>query len=407
MKSILFSSCAACLALGIVLNDTRAIAQTTVAGGLQIFDATRGTLKTEVVATAATMEGFVAVTEDLQSRIITVGNSDSGVFVSRYNSDGTPDTQFGLSGVTTSPQGGQAWGVAVDSSSRVYLLSATDQNLVLVRFLPNGVPDNTYNHGIYFQTVPSPGNFGHLDVDGAGNAAIASDIADPGFTLTKFDSSGNLLFRGAVSLSAPGHHDNFTSVRIDSQGRVLVAGEASNGLMAVARFKAPPVGVSVMPDPSFAGSSSGTFYRDFGYGHQIATDIAIASNGHIFVVGTPEITPDYSTHFMLIELDPDGGMLNEGDFTRGSHFGPANGIFQPYNIAIAGNSLFISGNSFVGHSLREQFSIFKMSMAFAWDPNFGNGGYVEDYVSVYSDCVQRALSYDPRTKNPVVVGFVR
>jgi len=405
MNSAFYVAHAAGLAVGISLLGTTAMAQQLV-GGLQIFDKTSGVRNAEVVAPGANEGGFRAVAEDLRSRIITTGGFDSGgvthLFVSRYNQDGSADAaNFGSGGVTTfssSPSGQDTpFDIGVDGASRIYVLaSGSEVGLYVVRFLTNGAPDNNYNHGSPFKVVCDTCSSGTLDVDASGNTAVASANGH-GFALAQVDPSGNeFVFNSNTGFDDQPLQESVGAVRLDSLGRTVVVGMSSVGFFAVRRF------TSGQPDLSF-GPSRGAFYQSFGYGRQGATDATIDSSGNIFVVGTRQDATDFSAHFMLMEFTTAGAPVRQGDFKRGSNFAPPGGYF-PYKIALAGTSLYIGGNSYVGHASRQEFSIFKMSTSFVFDVNFGSNGYVEDFVSGYSSGACLGFAYDPRTKNPVLVG---
>lgn len=157
----------------------------------------------------------------------------------KYNSDGTPDTDFGTNGSvisndTIGPDAGYA--MALDDEGNIFVTGYVSSspssgiNMVIWKYNEDGTPDTAFgDNGKAVVNNPAGGN-----VDGAGSAII-------------FDASGKILVSGsftvrynmdgtpdtsfgtngiAVSdLALEGGYRYGYSLRVDTQGRILVGGE--------------------------------------------------------------------------------------------------------------------------------------------------------------------------------------
>jgi uncharacterized delta-60 repeat protein len=194
-------------------------------------------------------------------KILLVGSANNGDFgIARYFPNLLPDGSFGGTGkVTTDFDSGIdfARGIALQPDGKIVVAGFTIRNgqndLALARYLPNGVLDANF------------------DADGR----VVADLS--------------------------GGHDNAFDVAVLPDGRILVAGTASDRL-ALLRFL--PDGT---PDGSFGGS--GIVLTDITSGIDFAIDLELLADGRILLGGG---TPD---DFAIVRYNANGTL--DGSFGSG------------------------------------------------------------------------------------------
>ncbi len=203
----------------------------------------------------------VAIQSD--GKIIAAGYADDGTdkdfALVRLTSNGSPDTSFGASGDGTVTvdfgYNNYAKAVAIQSDGKIivagYADGDTDKDFAIVRLTSNGSPDTSFGgSGNGTRTV----DFGSNDYANA--VAIQSDgkiiaagtahfLGDNDFAITRLNSAGNLDTSfgqnadGTVTLNFDWYDDSANAVAIQSDGKIVVAGCASDGAtdnFAMARF---------------------------------------------------------------------------------------------------------------------------------------------------------------------------
>ncbi len=226
---------------------------------------------------------------DDQDRIVIVGNGRTGngmpaMIVWRFNADGTLDTTFGdyVSGTSGPRKGflvrnntlGGIYGedvgraVAIDSQGRIVVAgearTTADADLVVWRFNPDGTDDDTFGAFVSGTSGPRQGYVSHgnaaggagddtgfaVVIDGSDRILVAgssfSGLRDPAMVVWRFTADGVLdsSFGDDVSGSAGPRkgflvQDNVTAgawdvgvgIRIDGQGRILVAGSSGEAFL--------------------------------------------------------------------------------------------------------------------------------------------------------------------------------
>jgi uncharacterized delta-60 repeat protein len=187
-----------------------------------------------------------------------IGKNRAEFTVLRYNADGTLDTGFGESGKVTTEIGrnsDSANSVALQSDGKIVVVGHTfapgNNDFAIARYNENGTLDTAFN--------------------GTGKATADFSKLDYG--------------RG---------------VAVQSDGKIVVAGDASHGdgrTFAVARFN-----VNGTPDLSF--NKTGKVTTDFGSSNAEARGVAVQSDGKIVVAGFA--STDGTEKSALIRYNPDG-----------------------------------------------------------------------------------------------------
>ncbi len=193
-------------------------------------------------------------------KIVTVGETVSEDWaISRFNSDGTPDTSFSGDGLQTLDMGGS------DSAADVAIQS--DGKLVVVGWA----------------SVAGRDVFGVARFKADGD--LDSSFSGDGIQTTDFAGTG-------ASTSA---------VALQSDGKIVVAGVA-NGDYALARYNADG-----SLDTTFG--NGGTKTTNLGFEHQGATAVAVQPDGKLVVTGlAAEITTDQPDDFLVMRYTADGAL---------------------------------------------------------------------------------------------------
>jgi uncharacterized delta-60 repeat protein len=210
------------------------------------LDNTFGTGGRVTTSFNASTDGLNALYLQNDGKIVAAGFSNNGtanrIAVARYNANGTLDTGFDGDGlVTTSINGTDdvAMAVYVNNTGRIlvggYSQKASDFDFAMVRYLPNGALDNTF------------------DSDGRVTTDLNVNSSERAFALAVQSSDGKIILAGAQD---DGNGDNnFAVVRYLANGSV---------------------------DVGFGPSGTGITYVDFN-GDDIA--YSIASQGNNLIIG--------------------------------------------------------------------------------------------------------------------------
>jgi len=320
-----------------------------------------------------------AVTVDSQDRVIVAGYTNDGtnikIAVARLNSSGVLDTSFDSDGkqtIVVGAGGAKAQGLAIDSQGRIVLAGSTNvgphDDFAIVRLTASGALDlsfdgdgkqifdiggsnstasslaidsqdriiaagQSYNGSHYGFAVARLNNSGALDsnFDGDGKQWFAYGTDDEGASSVAVDSLDRVIIGGTanfgigaqiavVRLTSVGAVDSMfdgdgaqtiytssyggaSSIAVDSQDRVLVAGGTSNtnnADFAVARLTTTGI-----LDTTF--DSDGIKSIDFG-GDDDAASVAMASQGRVVIAGN-RYYPSYqfgNSDFALARVNGDG-----------------------------------------------------------------------------------------------------
>jgi len=236
-------------------------------------------------------------------RIVVAGLSvdslgNSFMALSRYNSNGSLDTTFGSSGLVTTAFGNffddEAWGVALQTDGKIVVTGVSDGDFAVVRYNSNGSIDTSFGvSGIQFLFTNTGVNVGRsvaIQTDGkivavgyAANAAndsswlMAVRLNTNGTLDTTFDTNG-------VQVVAIDSSWNIAeSVAIQADGKILMGGyyySLSSGRYINAVVRLTTVGAL---DATFG--TGGTASVSVGTGQAFGQDLAIQADGRILLVG--------------------------------------------------------------------------------------------------------------------------
>ena len=272
-------------------------------------------------AVGSSLDAAHSVAMQSDGKIVVAGYSDNGSNIDfalmRYNSNGSLDTTFDGDGKVTTAVGSShdaAHSVAIQSDGKIVVAGYSDNGsnyeFSLTRYNSNGSLDTTFDGDGKVTT-----DFGSSDT--AYSVAIQSDgkIVVAGYSwngsnwdcaLTRYNSNGSLdtTFDGDGKVTTDfGNSDDFAySAAVQSDGKILVAGESFNGSnrdFALMRYNS-----NGSLDTTFDGDGKVT--TDFGNSNDFANSVAIQSNGKILVAG--QSFNDNNWDFTLTRYNSNGSL---------------------------------------------------------------------------------------------------
>ncbi len=292
-------------------------------------------------------------------------------FAVAYNSDGSLDTSFGTSGIASQliDAGSAAYALLIQPDDSVVQAGvAVDNNgtpvFALSRLTSAGVSDSTFgSSGVVTTYIGDAAVAQALTIQSSDNFLVAAGWAivsgAKNFALARYDTSGNLdsIFgtSGIVTTNINGD-DQITSVGIDSNGNIVVAG-STLGQLVVARYtSAGALDTTFGTGGIFVLSTSGQF-----------NSLAIQSNDEIVVTGL-------SGNSFIVARITTGGALD-------TSFGPdGTGIITSPAIEIMtqANAVFLASNGdiMIGGSAGSGVLLAAFTSAGAYDSTWGAQGLV-------------------------------
>jgi uncharacterized delta-60 repeat protein len=288
-------------------------------------------------------------------KIVAAGFANGGILTGqfaavRYNSDLTPDTSFGTSGIQTttiSGHGDEANAMAFQSDGKIVLAGYANSiqvqgvyyaNFAVARYNMNGSLDTSFNGKGFTTTDVFPGtkkvahasvaravaidSSGRIVVAGGTNGEFAvARYTSSGALDTTFNSTGSLP--GTIITPISGGNATAYSAIVQADGKILVGGNAG-GLFTFVRYKADGTLDStfgsggIVVEPSMGAPNSNAFRA-----------MTLDANGNIVAVGN-------------------GAIAGVGNFSLIARFTPAGALDTTFNgsgYAITDLSSMNSGNS--------------------------------------------------------------
>jgi len=280
-------------------NDDFAIVRYDTNGNL---DATFSGDGIQTTSLSTTNDVAMAVAIQADGKILAAGNSGMNFAIARYDVSGTLDVAFDGDGILTSSYGNStsvANAMALQEDGKIivagYGWSGVSWDFGVARLTSSGLPDVTFNadgktlfHLNSTSTIPEEFNAVAIQSDGkillAGRTvgAVSGDSYDA--VVMRLDSGGNLDATfgggdGVVTLNLS-NWDEFTSVEVQADGKILAAGSDGIGFgeALIARFNTDGT-----LDTSFNGD--GVLSTTFASGTSAIYDLAMAPSGQVVVAG--------------------------------------------------------------------------------------------------------------------------
>jgi uncharacterized delta-60 repeat protein len=289
-----------------------------------------------IVTTAGVGGGGNSVTLQANGKIlVTCVTNEKGFSLVRYNPNGSLDTTFDSDGKVTTDfgYGSNATSVTLQADSKILVAGSSSNgsntDFALVRYNPNGSLDTTFKgYGIVTTAIgfDDGGNSVTLQTDGkilvAGQSDNIVDYQKYDFALVRYNTNGSLDTSfsddGKLTTDISSSSDYAQSVLVQTDGKILVAGYSfygSNVKFALVRYN-----TNGSLDTTF--DSDGKVTTDFSPSSDHAQSVLVQTDGKILVAGTSD---SYNGRdFALVRYNPNGSLdttfSNDGKVTTNFDF---------------------------------------------------------------------------------------
>lgn len=268
-----------------------------------------------------TCDNFHTVIIQSNDKIIVCGPSGNNfpfsVNIARLFSDGSLDSSFGTNGVQTyyGPTGSfYPTAMIQDTLGRTVISGTTSNNMVLLRLLPDGSPDSSFNSDGF--TIPlsigvSTLSYG-LTIDQYSNIVVAgSDQGGSNYAITRFDTNGNLdstFGSNGFALYPLTGFGSLHDCKVQNDGKIIACGSFdATGIGNNHDFIIVRANANGSVDSSFA--NNGVFELPLSPKRDILQSILIQPDGKIIAAGSAQ--QDFSTSdFAIVRLDSSGILDN-------------------------------------------------------------------------------------------------
>jgi uncharacterized delta-60 repeat protein len=302
---------------------------------------------------------------------------------------GDLDTTFNGTGkVTTDFSGGYDVGtsVAVQNDGKIVVAGATDLNseFALVRYNPDGSLDTSFN-GTGKVTIDFGDgyeNASSLAVQSNGKIVVAGVAAGGGngdFALVRFNTDGSLDTsfngNGKVTTDIAGGNDSGESVAVQSDGKIVVAGYSNGG--GNSDFALVRYNVNGSLDTSWNGTGKVT--TDIGGGEDIGFSVAVQSDGKIVASGFSYSGGGFG--FAVVRYNVNGSLDTTFNLT-GKVTTAINTYSSGQSVAVQGDGkIVVAGYSNAGGA--SDISVARYNADGSLDTGFGGTGVVTHDFGVH------------------------
>ena len=355
--------------------------------GSSVFSQTVGVessgMRTGIVITSLSTVDDEANAMAIQSdgKIVIAGYSKTDFAVVRYNTNGTLDPSFGKGGIviTTLKSGDDhTSALAIQPDGKIVVAGSTyngkANDFAVIRYNENGTLDPSFGKGGISITSINEGddNASGLAIQPDGKIVVAGSTNNGSnfdFALIRYNPDGTLdpAFGtgGIVSIDIRQGDDQVSSIAIQADGKILLAGY-SNTDLALARFR--PNGIL---DTDFGkGGKVITSIRD---GEDEASAVCLQPDGKIVVAGSSNNGLNFD--FAVVRYNINGTL----DFSFGKRgmviTKIRDGDDKASSVAIQADGKIIAGGS-SNNGSNFDFALIRYYPNGTLDPAFGEGGIV-------------------------------
>lgn len=344
----------------------------------------------------------------------------SFVYLSVYAQDGSLDNTFGIGGKVTTDFGSstdEGKSVAIQSDGKIVVAgnswNGSGDDFSLVRYNSDGSLDNTFGSGgkvttdfggaLDFGTSIAIQNDGKIVVAGWSWTYPVPNVTD--FALVRYNSNGSLdtTFgtNGKVITDFGGPSDVGTSVTIQSDGRIVVAGGSKQGTysdFALARYNS---------DGSLDGTfgTGGKVLTDFGSPSESGYSVIMQNDGKIVVAGKDYDGFNYDPgHDFVLARYKNNGTL-DSTFGSGGKVTTDLGSNDDYGFSAAIQSdgkIVVAGHSYLAYN--GDFALVRYNSDGTLDSTFNTDGKVFTDFGGSGEC---GYSVAIQTDGKIVVAGVK
>ncbi|MBA4372884.1 MAG: hypothetical protein C0402_08465 [Thermodesulfovibrio sp.] len=300
----------------------------------------------------------------------------------RFNADGTVDSDFGLGGFALTSNG-EGYGIALQQDGKILVtgrqtLAGATYIFAVWRYNSNGTPDTDFGtNGLASDKVGSTGEESgiRIVVQPDGRILAAGYCSYSSITIAivlrynsdgTYDSSFASGGLGTYGTYGDGTHSYyFSDIAIQSDGKLVLCGTVStvsDSYLFVLRYNS-----NGTLDTGF-GSSGVVTYPGPG-NNTLAAAIAIQSDGKIVVGGSSG-----DNDVLLLRLNSNGS-LDSGFGTAGAVLATDNSV-RVQDIALQANGKIVVVGSTSQVVIHSAFSVWRFNSNGSLDSGFGTGGLV-------------------------------
>lgn len=310
--------------------------------------------------------------------------TDWDMVVTRFSSDGSVDTTFGVDGTAKIDFGGYdfANALAVQPDGKIVVVGQSSSVWAVARLDTTGALDTTFDgDGKVLTTTFSAYGYPYgLTVTPAGKIVVVG--WSQGSIVVRYESDGSLdtTFNasGGVLTDFPGS-DSLQAVHVGASG-ITVAGIANNDFL-VARYTDDGA-----LDTTFNGTGSRTV--DFGTGGDWATSVAVAAQGAIVALGTATV-PGNIAKIGVTRLTSTGELDTTFATTGFTTIGGPNGD-QGYALALQYDGKILGAGAGLTPN-GSDFYTFRLLTDGTLDPSFNGTGKTYVDLGTTADAVRALL----------------
>jgi uncharacterized delta-60 repeat protein len=339
-----------------------------------------------------------SVTVQTDGKILVAGESLNGgntdFALVRYNTDGTLDTSFSGDGKLTTAIGtgmDRGYSVTVQADGKILVAGESSNgrntDFALVRYNTDGSLDTSFSGEGWLTTAIGTGtDSGQSVTVQADGKILVAGFSDNGgntdFALVRYNTDGSLdtSFSGEGWLTtAMGlYDDSGYSVAVQADGKILVAGESSNGGntdFALVRYN-----TDGSLDTSFSGD--GKLTTAIGTGTDSGQSVTVQADGKILVAGFSD--NGGNTDFALVRYNTDGSLDTSfsGDGKLITAIGRGADSGQSVTVQADGKIL-VAGFSHNGGNT--DFALVRYSTDGSLDTSFSGDGKLTTSMGLYYD----------------------
>jgi uncharacterized delta-60 repeat protein len=291
-----------------------------------------------------------AVVIQMDGKIVVAGSSRQGIIyvfaVVRYNSNGTPDNTFSGDGIVTTAIGvsSGANAIVIQPDGKIVVAggsyNGSNNDFALIRYNTDGTPDNSFDgDGIVTTSVSSSNDDAYsiaLQTDGKIVVAGNSGASIRNFALVRYNPTDGSLdnsFNSTGIVITPGNTADAAGLAIQVDGKILIAGRGGVDF-ALVRYN-----TNGTPDNSFDGD--GIVTTAIGSSSEVRS-VIVQPDGKIVAAG--HAFTGILWDFAVARYNPNGNLDNsfdgDGKLTKN-----VNGNDFGYAMKLSGQRIYVGGVS--------------------------------------------------------------
>jgi uncharacterized delta-60 repeat protein len=333
------------------------------------------------------------------------GGSKADFAVLRYNADGSLDATFGQGGKVTTPVGSSydfGYDVALQADGKIVVAGSTftdrsngftSSDFAVLRYNTDGSLDMSFNgDGIVTTPIAGSSDAHSIALQPDGKIVVAGETDVGGykdFAVVRYDAAGSLdnTFGpvsfgqgGIVTTRVGGLSDYAYAVALQSDGKIVVAGNTSTGPQtdfALARYD-----VDGSLDMTFDGD--GIVTTSLSSGNDICTGVVVQPDGKIIVGGNSD--PNGNGDFALLRYNADGSL--DASFGQGGKVVTPLGASGDFGDTIAlqpNGKIVVAGTSASAENSQYDFAVVRYNANGSLDATFGAARFTEGGSAVVID----------------------